>query len=117
MLAPWFRAAHARGDPEQLRRDGRLLGTLSNLPTDGGRGPALFDPEPAVLDARTARDRQLPGARISAPVFGRGARAPRRAPRLGEHTDQVLSDLLGLSDGQIGALRDRRVIAGPIEID
>jgi 2-methylfumaryl-CoA isomerase len=41
---------------------------------------------------------------------------PRRAPKLGEHTDQVLSDLLGLSDVQIGALRDRRVIAGPIEV-
>jgi hypothetical protein len=30
---------------------------------------------------------------------------------------EVLSDLLGLSDGQISALRDRRVIAGPIEIE
>ncbi len=42
--------------------------------------------------------------------------APRRAPVLGEHTDEVLSEILQLSDGQIGKLRDTQVIAGPIEL-
>jgi 2-methylfumaryl-CoA isomerase len=42
--------------------------------------------------------------------------APRRAPRLGEHTDEVLSEVLQLSSGQIGQLRDRKVVAGPIEL-
>lgn len=41
---------------------------------------------------------------------------PRRAPRLGENTDEVLADVLGMSDGQIGALRDKHVIAGPIDL-
>lgn len=41
---------------------------------------------------------------------------PRRAPVLGEHTDEVLSELLGLSAAQIGQLRDRRVVGGPIEL-
>jgi 2-methylfumaryl-CoA isomerase len=41
---------------------------------------------------------------------------PRRAPRLGEHTDEVLSEVLQLSSGQIGQLRDRKVVAGPIEL-
>ncbi len=31
-------------------------------------------------------------------------------PRLGEHTDEVLKDLLGMSDAEIGELRARRVI-------
>jgi 2-methylfumaryl-CoA isomerase len=39
-----------------------------------------------------------------------------RAPVLGEHTDEVLADLLGMSDGQIGKLRDRGVVAGPVEL-
>ena len=38
---------------------------------------------------------------------------PPRAPRLGEHTDAVLAELLGLSDGQIGRLHDQGRIAGP----
>ena len=36
-----------------------------------------------------------------------------RAPRLGEHTDQVLSDILGLSAAQIGRLHDGGLVAGP----
>jgi 2-methylfumaryl-CoA isomerase len=34
-----------------------------------------------------------------------------RAPRQGEHTDQVLADLLGLSNAQIGQLHDRGLVA------
>jgi 2-methylfumaryl-CoA isomerase len=41
---------------------------------------------------------------------------PQRAPVLGEHTDEVLSEVLRLSDAQIGKLRDRRVVAGPVEL-
>lgn len=41
---------------------------------------------------------------------------PRRAPILGEHTDQVLADVLGLSDAEIGRLRDRKIVAGPVEL-
>ncbi len=36
----------------------------------------------------------------------------RRAPRQGEHTDQVLADLLGLSATQIGQLHDSGRVAG-----
>ena len=38
---------------------------------------------------------------------------PRAAPRLGEHTDEVLGDILGLSDDAIGRLHDEGVVAGP----
>ena len=37
---------------------------------------------------------------------------PRAAPRLGEHTDEVLGDILGLSDAAIGRLHDEGVVAG-----
>ena len=35
-----------------------------------------------------------------------------RSPRLGEHTDEILLDVLGLSEGQIGDLHDVGVVAG-----
>ncbi|MEM6498638.1 MAG: CoA transferase [Pseudomonadota bacterium] len=34
------------------------------------------------------------------------------APRLGEHTDEVLADILGLSSAAIGKLHDKGVVAG-----
>ena len=41
--------------------------------------------------------------------FDRSAVKP--APELGQHTDEVLSDILGLSSGQIGILHDKGVVA------
>ena len=38
---------------------------------------------------------------------------PLPAPRLGEHTDEILGDLLGLPASEIGKLHDRGVVAGP----
>jgi len=53
----------------------------------------------------------IPGA----PVWfeGMARRAPAPAPRFGEHTDQVLADVLGLGSGQIGALHDKGIVKGP----
>jgi 2-methylfumaryl-CoA isomerase len=38
---------------------------------------------------------------------------PSPAPVLGEHTDIVLSEVLGLSSTEIGRLHDERIVAGP----
>jgi len=46
--------------------------------------------------------------------FSRVPRLPvRPAPQLGEHTDEILLEVLGLSAGEVGALHDAGVIAGP----
>jgi 2-methylfumaryl-CoA isomerase len=51
---------------------------------------------------------RMPGTPLD---FSAVARAPvRRAPALGEHTAEVLNDLLGLSDAEIGRLVDRGVV-------
>ena len=39
--------------------------------------------------------------------------APKPAPKLGQHTDEILGAVLGLGDGQIGKLHDKGVVAGP----
>ena len=56
----------------------------------------------------------VPGSPLQFSAFERPA--PRRAPILGEHTDLVLSEVLGLSGAEIGRLRDAHVVAGPIEL-
>jgi crotonobetainyl-CoA:carnitine CoA-transferase CaiB-like acyl-CoA transferase len=46
--------------------------------------------------------------------FGQAPRLPARpAPRLGEHTDEILLDILGLSEGEVGKLHDEGIVAGP----
>ncbi len=37
------------------------------------------------------------------------------APRLGEHTDEILLDVLGLSEAEVGKLHDEGIVAGPEE--
>ena len=53
----------------------------------------------------------MPGSPVDLGAF---ERLPvRRAPLLGEHTDELLADVLGLSQTEIGRLHDDGVVAGP----
>ena len=36
------------------------------------------------------------------------------APVLGEHTDQILLEVLGMSEGEVGRLHDQGIVAGPV---
>ncbi len=46
--------------------------------------------------------------------FGAAARVPvRPAPRLGEHTDEILLELAGVSEAELGRLHDAGIVAGP----
>jgi 2-methylfumaryl-CoA isomerase len=38
--------------------------------------------------------------------------APKPAPKLGQHTDEILGTILGLTSTAIGQLHDRKVVAG-----
>jgi 2-methylfumaryl-CoA isomerase len=53
----------------------------------------------------------MPGSPLD---FAGEQRPPvRRAPQLGENTEQILADVLGLGAGEIGRLFDQGVVAGP----
>jgi 2-methylfumaryl-CoA isomerase len=52
----------------------------------------------------------VPGSAASLP--GQRRNVPIRAPRLGEHTDEVLAEVLGLSAAAIGTLHDAGIVAG-----
>ena len=56
----------------------------------------------------------VPGSAVNYGAFPR--QVPKRAPVLGEHTDEILSEDLGMSDGEIGQLRDANIVAGPVEL-
>ena len=53
----------------------------------------------------------MPGSPLE---FGASPRQPpQRAPLLGEHTDEILATVLGLTSDEIGRLHDERVVMGP----
>jgi 2-methylfumaryl-CoA isomerase len=55
----------------------------------------------------------MPGSPLA---FGAVERTPvRRAPKLGEHTDEILLDVLGLGEVEVGRLHDQGIVAGPEE--
>ena len=46
--------------------------------------------------------------------FGAIPRMPAKcAPRLGEHTDEILMDILGIASSEVGKLHDDGIVAGP----
>lgn len=52
-----------------------------------------------------------PGSPVAWSGFARAPVTP--APRLGQHSETVLADVLGLGSGQIGALIDKGIVARP----
>jgi 2-methylfumaryl-CoA isomerase len=51
----------------------------------------------------------MPGSPLD---FSEVERLPAQpAPALGQHTDEILHEILGLSEQEIGKLHDRKVIA------
>lgn len=75
------------------------------------------DPRFSAANPMLSEIEQASGARYlvagAAGSYGAQERqVPTRAPQLGEHTDEVLTDILGLSTREIAKLHDKAVIAG-----
>jgi 2-methylfumaryl-CoA isomerase len=65
----------------------------------------------AMVDEPGIGSYLMPGSPLD---FGAVGRLPvTRAPLLGEHTDEILLDILGMSEREVGALHDQGVVAGP----
>jgi len=113
ILAPWFagrRLADIAGPMDaagvtwsEFRSFARAVREDPDLSTD--------NPMMALLDQPGIGRYPVPGLPAA---FGAVPRAaPVRAPLLGEHTEEVLADVAGLSSGEIGRLMDAGVVAGP----
>jgi 2-methylfumaryl-CoA isomerase len=113
-LYPLFEQAFAR----------KTAAELTPALDAGGVTWGAYQPlEAALDDRRLYKDNPLfqtiahpsglsypaPGAMGTIPQEARGAVAP--APWLGQHTDEVLAQVLGLGSGEIGALHDQGIVA------
>lgn len=112
ILEPWFADHDFAAVAEKLNAQGVCWGRYQSMRTmveediDVSVDNPMFNPveQPDVGSYLAA------GSPLDFGDLDRVAAAP--APSLGEHTDEILSERLGLSDAQIGKLHDEGVVAG-----
>src|SRR5450759_5223547 len=112
MLAPWFRARDLTEIREAFAGSGVSWGPYQSFAQLVAHDPrcSLDNPMFAEIEHPGVGTYLAPGSPLdfaNVPRLG-----PRRAPVLGEHTDEVLDDVLGLSVAEIGRLHAAGTIAG-----
>lgn len=81
---------------------------VADLPSDPECSPA--NPMFTTIAQAGVGEMLAAGIPLDFSAYERVPAAP--APRLGEHTEQVLCDVLGMSSGEFGRLRDARIAGG-----
>ncbi len=113
LLKPWFAERTLEEVRTALDAAGACWGPYQTFAQAVREDPDLSADNPLFAEI----DQPGIGRYLAAgPVldFAASPRGPvHPAPRLGEHTDEVLAEVLGLSEKRIGELHDAGVIAGP----
>lgn len=113
LLRPWFASRNLSEIRETFSRTNVSWGpyqTFRQLVTEDPRC-SRANPMFAEVEHPGVGTYLMPGSPLD---FATIPRVPvRRAPVLGEHTDEVLADVLRMSTSEIARLHDARIIAGP----
>ena len=113
LLRPWFASRELTEIRETFAGTGVSWGpyqTFSQLVSEDPRC-SVANPMFSLLEQPGIGEYLVPGSPLD--FSGLGRLPARRAPLLGEHTDEILAERLGLSGTEIGRLHDDGVIAGP----
>ncbi|MBI3515703.1 MAG: CoA transferase [Proteobacteria bacterium] len=113
LVGPWIAARTLAEVGRAFDQNGQLWGPYQTF-----REMVETDPRCSTANPMFAEIEQpglgrwlVPGSPLDFTQLGR---VPvTRAPQLGEHTDEILSGLLGLPDHDIAQLHDAKVVAGP----
>ncbi|TVR61794.1 MAG: 2-methylfumaryl-CoA isomerase [Candidatus Competibacteraceae bacterium] len=113
LLEPWFRARKVEDFAGAFDKSGVTWSVFRSF-----KQVVAEDPDCSPQNPLFARVEQpgigsylVPGSPLE---FGEFERLPpRRASILGEHTDEILADILDLSDAEISRLHDKKIVAGP----
>ena len=112
VLEPWFAARTLPEVRTAFEGSGALWGPYQDFGQLVAEDPRASVANPIFAEV----EQQGVGTLLANTVplrFDLGQRAPAPAPRLGEHTEAILTGLLGLSSAQYGKLIDAGVVAGP----
>ncbi|MFO7642544.1 MAG: CoA transferase, partial [Candidatus Competibacteraceae bacterium] len=113
LLEPWFRARKVEEFAEAFDQSGVTWSVFRSFKQVIAEDPDCSTQNPLFdrIEQPGIGNYLVPGSPLE---FGAFARLPpRRASILGEHTDEILMDILGLSDAEISQLHDKKIVAGP----
>lgn len=113
VLAPFFSARRVADFARDFDKAGLTWSEFRSFACAVAEDPDLGPDNPMFSDLDQPGLGRFP---VPGSPFGFGAlprEAPARAPELGEHTEEVLAEVAGLSSGQIGRLFDQGTVAGP----
>ncbi len=113
LFAPWFAARHVEEFAAAFDRAGVTWSEFRSFARAVAEDPDLSADHPmfGLLEQPGIGRYLMPGLPLEFGAFAR--EPPRRAPLLGEHTDEILAGVLGLGGAEIGRLHDAGVVAGP----
>jgi 2-methylfumaryl-CoA isomerase len=113
LLAPWFLARKVEDFAEPFDANGVTWSVFRTFKQVVRDDPDVSTRHPmfSMLEQPGIGDYLVPGSPFEFSEFARSP--PRRASVLGEHTDEILSGILGLSDHEISQLHEKGVVAGP----
>lgn len=113
-LLPLFDRAFAAHNSASLGarfdKQGVTWGPYQTLRQAVTSDPRLFTENPQFQTIAHPSGLDYPAAGPPATLAGEAREDLRSAPRLGQHTDEVLASVLGLDSGAIGALHDKGVV-------
>jgi 2-methylfumaryl-CoA isomerase len=115
LVGPWCQAKSLAEIDATFAGSGVLWGPFQDFATLVNDDPRCSTANPlfAAIDQPGIGRYLAPGLPLD---FSAAPREPTRpAPQLGDDTDRVLRDVLGLSAGEIGRLHDTGIVAGPGE--
>lgn len=113
LLAPWFRARKVEDFAQPFDDNGVTWSVFRTFKQAVREDPdlSLRHPMFSMIEQPGIGEYLVPGSPFEFSEFER--EPPRRASVLGEHTDEILSGILGLSDHEISKLHETKVVAGP----
>ena len=112
-IAPWFASLSLEEAGTRLTEAGVLWGPFRTHSQMVAEDPFCSTANPLFqqVDQPGIGTMLTPGSPLDFAAAPRGTVAP--GPRLGEHTDEILAEVLGLGDGAIGTLHARGIVTGP----
>jgi 2-methylfumaryl-CoA isomerase len=113
ILEPWFAARKLTQVQELLERSGVCWGPYQTFREMVDKDPDCSEHNPLfkMIDQPGIGSYLVPRSPINFSAVAAVEHA--RAPLLGEHSDEILADDLGMSMAEIGRLHDQNIVAGP----
>ncbi|MCB1820033.1 MAG: CoA transferase [Candidatus Competibacteraceae bacterium] len=113
LLQPWFLARKVEDFAQAFDENGITWSVFRTFKQAIQEDPDFSTQHPmfSMLEQPGIGEYLTPGSPFEFSKFER--LPPQRASVLGEHTDEILSGILGMSDAEISRLHEDKVVAGP----